>query len=155
MTMPCRKKPLTPAETALILELRKGGASVAAIAKQLRRTKYTIGDFLRLQGLSANKNNMPKEDKEEARRLREAGWDYNDIAAKLGRAASTIREIFNRPGRDHKRNPKLKKIYETSFHVPESVLADRDYRAGLRPVSITAALMGDPLPTRSALERRA
>lgn len=37
----------------------------------------------------------------------------------------------------------------------QDVLAERDYRAGLTPRDLSAALMGDPLPGYSALERRA
>lgn len=38
--------------------------------------------------------------------------------------------------------------------IPESVLADRDARLAMEPQSITAALMGDPPPGRSALDKR-
>lgn len=38
--------------------------------------------------------------------------------------------------------------------VPENVLADREARLSLRPASRTAELMGDPLPGRSALDKR-
>lgn len=38
--------------------------------------------------------------------------------------------------------------------VPEDRIADRDRRRALSPASITAALLGDPLPGRSALDLR-
>lgn len=37
--------------------------------------------------------------------------------------------------------------------IPSDVLFDRDRRANLKPISISQALLGDPLPTCSALER--
>jgi len=39
------------------------------------------------------------------------------------------------------------------LEIPPSVLADRDRRLHLRPRDVSAALCGDPLPGRSALER--
>src|SRR5258708_32651 len=36
----------------------------------------------------------------------------------------------------------------------EARMRDRDYRAGLEPRDLSAALFGDPLPGYSALERR-
>lgn len=38
--------------------------------------------------------------------------------------------------------------------IPDGVLIDRDRRAQLEHESLTAALLGDPLPGRSALDRR-
>lgn len=38
--------------------------------------------------------------------------------------------------------------------IPADVLADRDRRAALEPVSITAAVCGDPPPGRSALDQK-
>jgi len=39
--------------------------------------------------------------------------------------------------------------------IPDEVLRDRDERLKLAPASLTAALMGDPIPGRSALDMRA
>ena len=41
-----------------------------------------------------------------------------------------------------------------SISIPRDVLFDRDRRMELAPCSLTAALLGDPLPGRSALDRR-
>lgn len=38
--------------------------------------------------------------------------------------------------------------------IPDEVEANRKYRLWVSPSSITAALMGDPLPGESALDRR-
>lgn len=38
--------------------------------------------------------------------------------------------------------------------VPREALADRDRRMALEHASLTAALLGDPLPGRSALDKR-
>lgn len=43
---------------------------------------------------------------------------------------------------------------EPVMRVPAEVLADREQRATLQPASLTAAVFGDPLPGRSALDRR-
>ena len=39
-------------------------------------------------------------------------------------------------------------------NIPDSVLAERAARLALSPRDLTAAIAGDPLPGRSALERR-
>jgi hypothetical protein len=44
-------------------------------------------------------------------------------------------------------------LHDPRVDVPLEVLADRDARASLLPVSLTQALLGDPLPGRSALDR--
>lgn len=38
--------------------------------------------------------------------------------------------------------------------IPREVLFDRDRRMAMAPRNLTAALLGDPLPGRSALDRR-
>lgn len=44
-------------------------------------------------------------------------------------------------------------VQSSSAHIPPDVLDDRDRRADLLPRDLTAALQGDPLPGRSALDR--
>ncbi len=48
----------------------------------------------------------------------------------------------------------IPKIVPAQLGPPDCVLAERDRRRELEPSSITARLMGDPLPGRSALDRR-
>lgn len=43
---------------------------------------------------------------------------------------------------------------ERAFRAPAEVLAERDRRMALEHASLTAALLGDPLPGRSALDKR-
>ena len=42
----------------------------------------------------------------------------------------------------------------TAIVIPAEVITDRDRRRQLEPTSVTAMLMGDPLPGRSALDRQ-
>lgn len=52
--------------------------------------------------------------------------------------------------------PRLQFAIERPAHKPsEKLIADRDYRLSLPPRDLTAALLGDPPPGYSALERRA
>ena len=44
--------------------------------------------------------------------------------------------------------------YVPSFTPPNEVLLDRELRTKLQPRSLTAAIMGDPLPGFSALDRK-
>jgi hypothetical protein len=44
---------------------------------------------------------------------------------------------------------------EQSFRASVEALAERDRRMSLQHTSLTAALQGDPLPGRSALDKRA
>ena len=110
--------------------------------------------------------------------MRMAGATFEEIAVELNKAVSTVhnrlrwismtpeqRQIRAQQIRERKRkgNPKhpyLKgmRIRDLNDHytvVPcPKALAERDWRAGLAPRDLTAALCGDPLPGMSALDRR-
>lgn len=77
--------------------------------------------------------------------------NYKKVARIMGRDDSMIRGYLQGrhlgPYRDFlfTRDPR---------DIPPSVIDDRDRRADLAPRDLTAAFFGDPLPGRSALERR-
>jgi IS30 family transposase len=78
----------------------------------------------------------------------------------IGKRMRRARQVIQRK-RDEWRGPDYKKyqrtVVESDFRIeiPEEVLVDRERRRDLQPRDLTAALCGDPLPGRSALERRA
>ena len=67
----------------------------------------------------------------------------------MGRSASTVRERLQGTRGEGRR-----RCIPDVTHVPPEVLADRDRRMQLAPRDLTAAIMGDPLPTCSYLESR-
>jgi hypothetical protein len=77
------------------------------------------------------------------------------IATTLGRTLASVASRANVYGPSFA-NPRIASISEHSegWFVPESVLAEREQRQALEPQSLTAALMNDPLPGCSALDRR-
>jgi IS30 family transposase len=81
-----------------------------------------------------------------ARLLRREGKTIEQIARHLGRSRETISEACKG----------LARIVIQDVHVvsvPEHVLTERDQRLARQPRDLTAAIAGDPLPGRSALDR--
>jgi hypothetical protein len=116
-----------------------------------------------------------------ARRLRAAGWSWDAIGEAMCESWVTIRsavqpewgEAYRAKKRraskkSHDRYKKSRLAERKmpagaglknqqpgkSLEIPQSVLLDRERRLELAPRDITAALMGDPIPGRSALDRR-
>ncbi len=93
---------------------------------------------------------------------------FRKIATELGRTISGVNGRFRDHGPNFTgsedgwrkkiryANPYPGQSHITSFRVeiPSRVAAERDRAMELGPQSITAAMMGDPLPGRSALDRR-
>lgn len=100
-----------------------------------------------------------------ARALARHGESVEAIAAKVNRTPKAVQRRFQKRGAA-RLLPRSRPIERTSAmfdHLPEhldraiipdAVRADRDRRADLRPISLTAFCFGDPLPGRSALDNR-
>lgn len=110
----------------------------------------------------------------EAQRLQDAGQNYSQIAAALGmtwrqvknrfyhkslsRARLDERNAMEREHRLYRRDPAVRPTYKPPYAWPEpspDAVAERNTRLATRPRDLTAALLGDPRPGWSALERRA
>ncbi len=103
---------------------------------------------------------------EDVARLRNEGWAWEKIAAQYGMTRHQLRLSFV-PGYAEKckqryldklkghRSP-LSHVHHIEQHVyiPPCVLEEREHRAALEPRDNTAALLNDPLPGYSALDRR-
>lgn len=90
-------------------------------------------------------------------KLHAEGHGHAAIARQLG---LTYKQVSNRVARErmkvHEREIKRALGYpDKGPEIPHYVWTDRDRRLSITPRDITAALMGDPLPGMSALERRA
>ena len=74
---------------------------------------------------------------------------YSDIDRQLGRPIGTTSQKLNQP-METKSGHHVK-----AFYVPAAVLAERDaIRAAADLRDLTGDLMGDPVPGRSALDRK-
>lgn len=89
------------------------------------------------------------------------GKKYREIADAVGHSPGSVLSHFlviEYGKQPHKRRRKYKaiRLRPVSGEAPPAyVLAERDKRLSLSPVSIGAVLFGDPAPGRSALDRRA
>jgi hypothetical protein len=95
-------------------------------------------------------------DKAQAAVMHRHGYTCRAIAAHFNVSNTTIERLF-KPER-----VRVKAIshatqsvvpWDKGLWIPPGVLIERDRARDLEPRSLTAALMGDPLPGRSALER--
>lgn len=97
----------------------------------------------------------------EALAIRKLGrWgrmDWRNVAKRMGIPSTRLRAHFEKGYRECKKqyNATQRMYIETATRPPDDVLAARDRYLSLQPISLTAALLGDPLPGRSALDRRA
>jgi hypothetical protein len=91
-----------------------------------------------------------EEDMATARALYAEHGNYNAVAKIMGRSPSTVGEWLQglRGAR------RVSRVDKEETLIPAEVLADRERRYQLLPRDLTAALMGDPLPSYSYLERR-
>jgi transposase-like protein len=86
----------------------------------------------------------------------EAGKSYAEIAKQLGRSRSAIKSRIRTFGHKAANQP----VYDgrgtaVEYKVPPpEVLADRNARLGVRYGNLTSALMGDPKPGYSALDKQ-
>ena len=82
-----------------------------------------------------------------AQLLRREGKTFGQIGRRLGRSREAIRDA-------------CKGLAHTVVHnvpsvgVPDHVLAEREQCLARQPRDLTAAIVGDPLPGRSALDRK-
>lgn len=82
-----------------------------------------------------------------ARLLRREGKTFGQIAQYLGRSRETISEACKGLARIV--------IHDAqAVAIPDHVLAEREQRLALQPRDLTAAIVGDPLPGSSALDRK-
>lgn len=82
-----------------------------------------------------------------AQLLRREGKTLGAIARRLGRGRETIRDACKGLGRVV--------IHDVqAVAVPDHVLVEREQRLARQPRDLTAAIVGDPLPGSSALDRK-
>jgi hypothetical protein len=113
-----------------------------------------------------------------ARRFKAQDMNYKAIAKKIRSTEREVRAAFSdvirkpkrrhralipkvapgdrNPGNTYFPSPRLMAGIEEpkKLNIPHDVLADRERRLSTPPRSLTAALLGDPLPGRSALDKR-
>jgi response regulator RpfG family c-di-GMP phosphodiesterase len=82
-----------------------------------------------------------------ARLLRREGKTFGQIARRLGHSRESIRDVCKGLARIVIHDVK-------AVAIPDHVLAERDQRLARQPRDLTAAIVGDPLPGRSALDRK-
>jgi hypothetical protein len=96
-----------------------------------------------------NKRWTPEEDRDV---MRMSYSDFQLIHDRTKRAIESRREYINNGYRT--KSLKLGDIVKPAERPPPAVLAERDHRMAIAPRDTTAAILGDPLPGRSALDRR-
>lgn len=125
-------------------------------------------------------NPLTVDELELAKKLRREGETWAAIGRTLGKRDNTVRAAVSVEFREHRAmlaaawsrrrrtrpdsmgdigvGPECPRPHNGEpperLHIPPEVLEDRDRRRELDPISITAALLGDPLPGRSALDQR-
>lgn len=91
-----------------------------------------------------------EEDMATARKLYAEHQNYNAVARIMDRSPSTVGEWLQ----GLRGSRRVSRVNKEETMIPADVLADRAKRMQLAPRDLTAALMGDPLPSYSYLERR-
>jgi len=105
------------------------------------------------------------EQKKLAVKMREDGHRYVDIAPHVGKTKEAVSSYFQYHNRSEEQRERRRETANIRARGGEEVeapwgrpspemLAERDRCFALGPRDLTAALLGDPLPSRSALERR-
>lgn len=95
----------------------------------------------------------PEECRTAARIFRETS-SFAGIARVLGRSSGAVWNRYNEHGETFVTKAQFSLVRGSPREKPdEAAIADRDAIMALDPVSTTAALLGDPLPGRSALDR--
>lgn len=95
--------------------------------------------------------NLTPTQAEQARQLYGDGMRIRAISRKLGCGENAVADaLFGAPVPVTRSS-----IHPTQFvRIPDEAIAERDHRMTLEQQSLTALLMGDPLPGYSALDRR-
>lgn len=152
--------PWGESEIALVEQLRKQGMTREKIAQEIGRSKKALDE--KLARMSRDQRDpkpvgrpttWSKEELKLALTMRSVEKKkWVDIARALGRSVGAVyckidREIHGRKIRSHQAS--------ALNMVPAAVEQERRHRLTLSPLTLTAALCGDPLPGRSALEQRA
>jgi len=79
---------------------------------------------------------------------------FPEIDAALGRRHGVCKAKYRQVREGDSAIVERRLLEPPPIKVPPDRIADRDHRRALSPASITAALFGDPLPGRSALDLR-
>lgn len=170
-------KPWSDEETARLFALVEGGARPEAAARELSgrtaaacKQHYNITRRQRAAQALASVSDAvipasepPKDqrapivrrpwserDVARLRAMRKAGQTFRTIDAALGRSTGASEQKFHQLD---VRETLDAVAHERPARATTAVLADRAARAGLDHPTITAAVFGDPLPGRSALDR--
>lgn len=157
----------TEEQTKILREMRGRDCDFEEIAKVVGRTKTSVKERWRWINMPEHQKKRRRASLNAARAVRQ-GWtraemdrlleardvykqSWDEIAVLLGRPNGTVYSKYYY----------LKNLYTGpresigSVQVPAPIAQEWRTRLALAPRDITAALMGDPLPGYSALERRA
>lgn len=96
--------------------------------------------------------------------LRSLGFSSAEIGKKLGLTSGRVRSLWRTPEQRNRERQKRRerqqpqgqgtgRVGDYLRYIPDDVLAERAKRIELEHTSVTAALMGDPLPGFSALDK--
>lgn len=99
-----------------------------------------------------------------AQRLRDAGYSYKLVASMIGWNKGTVFYLLN-PEKHTERKKQIfarrqrKRPHNPHFHLVEKKPPEADYMARLAEIppdtrNLSQRLMGEPVPGRSALDRR-
>lgn len=91
-------------------------------------------------------------DRAEIRDLKTAGYTIREIASKVGRSRSTVWLVLD-PEADERKREKDRQRIRAPRGKPRLSSTEMVDRKPVPHASLTAALMGDPTPGRSALDR--
>ncbi len=91
------------------------------------------------------------QDKQKAITMRKAGMQHVEIGAAIGRSAKSVQSMIK--ALRFPINGCASRGQVATEQIPDEVLEQQERRRDLRPRDLTAALMGDPLPQFSALDR--
>jgi hypothetical protein len=149
------KEPTNPwrdTDVELLRKLIADNASNAEISERMGRSVLAIKAKLARMSLPARikaQKFWPPEEIEQLLRLREGarlGW--TEIGRRLNRSAGGVYDKY--------RTVKSAPVQSRGAREPANAETHREWlrRMSLSPVSLTAALFGDPLPGYSALDKR-
>ena len=147
----------TSAEDARVAATPGTAASIGALAEELGRGIKTVWNRRSVLRKKASKEagqplRKPWTVEEDAQllRLRAEGKTFLTIAHRLGRRQRSCAEHYALLCGE----PASGDYGGVRHEPPPSILAERDACLSYGHVSLTAAICGDPLPGRSALDRR-
>ena len=155
-----RSKPIPPEELATARAMKASGISHREIARTLGRSKacldYHLNPITRANKLARQKRERNAWSRDELKAAIEMrfvkGLSPENIAQALGRTSNSVEQKLAYRGADGALIECNRA--DRNITIPEQVLRDRDHRMSLWPSDVMAALMGDPVPGRSALDQR-